>query len=106
MAGKLQNQSWEEYDHTRMKLALEEVRGSDNLRFFIRYILADLQPLASMGGSPEEIQMQAGRHNAAIAFLGTLDAFDETLWLDIQREGVLENLSRNPDGGSNVPDTD
>lgn len=105
MAGKLQNQSWEEYDEARMKLALEEVRASENLRFFVRYILADMSPLTPMGGSPADIQIQAGRHNAAIQFLGTLDAFDDTLWLDIQREGVLENLSRaTPDGGNDVPE--
>lgn len=95
MAGKLQTSAdWEKFDEQRMRLAVEEIRASDNLRYFIRYVLADMQPLAHMGGDPAAIQMQAGSHNTAVGFIGTLDAFDPLLWLDIAREGVEESMTR------------
>ena len=95
MANKLtSSEDWARFDEQRMKLALEEIRVSDNLRYFLRYVLADMNPLGSIGGTAEAIQMQAGQHNTAIAFLGTLDAFDPYLWLDVQREGVEEMQTR------------
>jgi hypothetical protein len=86
--------SWEKFDQSRMHLAMQEIRDSENLRFFIRQVMAILNPLDYHGGTSETLAMQAGQHNAGVDFLGTLDAFDSGLWLEIQLEGVRENQSR------------
>lgn len=85
---------WEKYDQTRMLLAMEEIRGSKNLRFFVRQIMATLNPLDYHAGTNEDLLVKAGQHNAGVDFLGTLDAFDPGLWLEIQLEGIKENQAR------------
>ena len=86
--------NWEKIDQSRMLLAMEEVRGSENLRFLVRQVMATLNPLDYHVGTSEDLMVRAGMHNAGVAFLGLLDDFDPGLWLEIQLEGIRENQSR------------
>lgn len=95
---------WEKFDRTRLELAIAEVRESENLRFLLRYMMADLNPLGFINGENTTLMAQdSGRHNAAAHFVGTLDQFDSRLWLELQLESLAEGEARN-NGDSYAPD--
>lgn len=104
MAGKLKSQGWDEYDAERMRLAVEEIRGSENLRYFFRRLLSDISPFQPMGGEPHQVQMQAGRHSASLDIINNLEAHDPMLPILLQHEGVEEHFIRNS-GDKDVPDS-
>lgn len=98
-------QEWDEWDRTRLRLAVEEVRASENLRFMLSTMLKDMgvgQPFPT--GNALETAEQVGRYNSGLTLVNLLLDFDPLLYAHLQEETLLESIERQNSEGTQYAD--
>ena len=86
---------WEKLDADRMALALQEIRGSENLRFFFRSLLTQFGVTATPDGQDSLSMARAvGFHAAGTYLLGVLEEYEEGFFGHLLVEDAAERKQR------------
>lgn len=96
MAIKLKSlDDWEKLDNFRMETAVQEIAKSDNLRFFLRSVLASTGVSGTPSGStPHSMALNVGRHSIGSDLIATLMAHQPQLYGRLLMEDADEGDSR------------
>jgi len=90
--------NWEDHDNARTAAAVGEIQASENLRFFIRGLLAVCGANTTPeGGNALETSRAIGRHSIGTDIITTLISVSPSLYAELMLEDIREQNERNKD---------